>query len=87
MTIAPKVEEAGFRPASRTFAGWAGPIGKTFAGGKTIATDFTDYLLKEAHVAVRPGSAFGLSGTALTRLLGCSFNTDAPTCVTVSERI
>ena len=46
-----------------TFAGCDGLIGKTTPKGKRIETDsdFTDYLLEEAHVAVVPGSAFGLS--------------------------
>ena len=46
-----------------TFASCAGLIGKTTPTGKRIATDadFTDYLLETAHVAVVPGSAFGLS--------------------------
>ena len=46
-----------------TFAGCAGLIGKMTQKGKRIATDsdFTEYLLEEAHVAVVPGSAFGLS--------------------------
>ena len=46
-----------------TFAGCAGVIGKTTPAGKRIDTDadFTDYLLDTAHVAVVPGSAFGLS--------------------------
>ncbi|RJT41363.1 pyridoxal phosphate-dependent aminotransferase [Mesorhizobium waimense] len=46
-----------------TFAGCAGLLGKTTPAGKYIGTDsdFTDHLLEEAHVAVVPGSAFGLS--------------------------
>lgn len=38
-------------------------LGKTTPKGKKIVTDadFTDYLLEDAHVAVVPGSAFGLS--------------------------
>ncbi len=46
-----------------TFAGCAGLIGKATPGGRRIETDadFTDYLLEDAHVAVVPGSAFGLS--------------------------
>jgi aspartate aminotransferase len=46
-----------------TFAGCAGLIGRSTPKGRTIETDadFTDYLLEEAHVAVVPGSAFGLS--------------------------
>ncbi len=46
-----------------TFAGCAGLIGKVTPGGRRIETDadFTDYLLEDAHVAVVPGSAFGLS--------------------------
>jgi aspartate aminotransferase len=46
-----------------TFASCAGLMGRISPKGKRIATDsdFTDYLLEEAHVAVVPGSAFGLS--------------------------
>ena len=46
-----------------TFAGCAGMLGKTTPAGRRIETDadFTDYLLETAHVAVVPGSAFGLS--------------------------
>lgn len=46
-----------------TFANCAGVLGKTTPKGRKIDTDadFTDYLLEEAHVAVVPGSAFGLS--------------------------
>ncbi len=46
-----------------TFSGCAGVLGKTTPKGKTIEADhdFTDYLLEDAHVAVVPGSAFGLS--------------------------
>ncbi|OWV81754.1 aspartate aminotransferase [Rhizobium sp. R634] len=46
-----------------TFSGCAGVIGKTTPKGRKIEADhdFTDYLLEEAHVAVVPGSAFGLS--------------------------
>ena len=46
-----------------TFAGCAGLIGKTTPKGKRIESDsdFTDYLLEEADVAVVPGAAFGLS--------------------------
>ena len=46
-----------------TFSGCAGVLGTTTPSGKTIATDadFCAYLLDEAHVAVVPGSAFGLS--------------------------
>jgi len=46
-----------------TFAGCAGVIGRTTPGGKGIESDsdFTDYLLDDALVAVVPGSAFGLS--------------------------
>jgi aspartate aminotransferase len=46
-----------------TFSGCAGVLGKVTPSGKTIATDadFCTYLLEEAHVAVVPGSAFGLS--------------------------
>lgn len=46
-----------------TFASCRGLMGKTTPQGKTITSDsdFTDYLLEEAHVAVVPGAAFGLS--------------------------
>lgn len=46
-----------------TFSGCAGVIGKVTPKGKRIEadSDFTDYLLEDAHVAVVPGSAFGLS--------------------------
>lgn len=46
-----------------TFASCARLIDLTTPSGKRIDTDsdFTDYLLEEAHVAVVPGSAFGLS--------------------------
>lgn len=46
-----------------TFAGCGGLMGRKTPAGKTIETDadFTDYLLEVAHVAVVPGSAFGLS--------------------------
>ncbi|OWV80385.1 aspartate aminotransferase [Rhizobium sp. R635] len=46
-----------------TFSGCAGVIGKVTPKGRKIEADhdFTDYLLEEAHVAVVPGSAFGLS--------------------------
>ena len=46
-----------------TFAGCKGLIGRISASGRRIETDadFTDLLLEEAHVAVVPGSAFGLS--------------------------
>lgn len=46
-----------------TFAGCAELIGKVTPRGKRIETDadFTEYLLEDAHVAVVPGSAFGLS--------------------------
>ncbi|OCJ07171.1 aspartate aminotransferase [Rhizobium sp. AC27/96] len=46
-----------------TFSSCAGVLGKTTSSGKTILTDadFCAYLLDEAHVAVVPGSAFGLS--------------------------
>lgn len=46
-----------------TFAGCHGMIGKTTPKGERIGadSDFSDYLLEEAHVAVVPGSAFGLS--------------------------
>jgi len=46
-----------------TFAGCTGLIGRATPAGRRIGTDgdFTDYLLEEAHVAVVPGEAFGLS--------------------------
>ncbi|MBB4227168.1 pyridoxal phosphate-dependent aminotransferase [Rhizobium mongolense] len=46
-----------------TFSSCAGVLGKLTPKGKKIKADhdFTDYLLEEAHVAVVPGSAFGLS--------------------------
>ncbi len=46
-----------------TFSGCAGILNKVTPKGKLLSTDtdFTDYLLEEAHVAVVPGSAFGLS--------------------------
>jgi aspartate aminotransferase len=46
-----------------TFSGCAGMLGKTTPGGKLIETDtdFCAYLLDDVHVAVVPGSAFGLS--------------------------
>ncbi|MBY3258811.1 pyridoxal phosphate-dependent aminotransferase [Rhizobium laguerreae] len=46
-----------------TFAGCSGILGKTTPKGKRIEADhdFSDYLLEDAHVAVVPGSAFGLS--------------------------
>lgn len=46
-----------------TFSGCAGMIGKVTPKGKRIEadSDFTDYLLEDANVAVVPGSAFGLS--------------------------
>lgn len=46
-----------------TFAGCGGLIGKSTPDGKRIESDsdFTDYLLEKADVAVVPGSAFGLS--------------------------
>lgn len=46
-----------------TFSGCAGVLGTTTSSGKMIETDadFCAYLLDEAHVAVVPGSAFGLS--------------------------
>jgi aspartate aminotransferase len=46
-----------------TFSSCAGVLGKLTQKGKKIEADhdFTDYLLEEAHVAVVPGSAFGLS--------------------------
>ncbi|RVI54659.1 pyridoxal phosphate-dependent aminotransferase [Sinorhizobium meliloti] len=46
-----------------TFSGCAGVLGKVTPSGKRIKTDtdFCAYLLEDAHVAVVPGSAFGLS--------------------------
>lgn len=46
-----------------TFSGCAGMLGKVTPSGRTIETDadFCAYLLDDAHVAVVPGSAFGLS--------------------------
>ncbi|WEZ82034.1 pyridoxal phosphate-dependent aminotransferase [Rhizobium sp. 32-5/1] len=46
-----------------TYSGCAGMLGKTTPAGKRIETDtdFCAYLLNETHVAVVPGSAFGLS--------------------------
>lgn len=46
-----------------TFSGCAGVLNKLTPKGRTLLTDvdFTDYLLDETHVAVVPGSAFGLS--------------------------
>ncbi|TDW25051.1 aspartate aminotransferase [Rhizobium azibense] len=46
-----------------TFSSCAGVLGKLTPKGRKIEADhdFTDYLLEEAHVAVVPGSAFGLS--------------------------
>lgn len=46
-----------------TFSGCAGVLDRVTPKGKLLSTDtdFTDYLLEEAHVAVVPGSAFGLS--------------------------
>ncbi len=46
-----------------TFSGCAGMLGKVTPNGKRIGTDadFCAYLLEDAHVAVVPGSAFGLS--------------------------
>ncbi|MCQ1774342.1 pyridoxal phosphate-dependent aminotransferase [Neorhizobium galegae] len=46
-----------------TFSGCAGVLNKITPKGRTLLTDtdFTDYLLEEAHVAVVPGSAFGIS--------------------------
>jgi aspartate aminotransferase len=46
-----------------TFSGCAGVLGKVTPSGKRIQTDtdFCAYLLDDAHVAVVPGSAFGLS--------------------------
>ena len=46
-----------------TFSGCAGMLGKVTPSGKAIETDtdFCAYLLDNAHVAVVPGSAFGLS--------------------------
>ncbi|MCK3778360.1 pyridoxal phosphate-dependent aminotransferase [Ensifer sesbaniae] len=46
-----------------TFSGCAGMLGRVTPSGKKIETDadFCAYLLDDAHVAVVPGSAFGLS--------------------------
>ncbi len=46
-----------------TFSGCAGVLGKVTPSGRRIETDtdFCAYLLEDAHVAVVPGSAFGLS--------------------------
>ncbi|WP_085032409.1 pyridoxal phosphate-dependent aminotransferase [Ensifer aridi] len=46
-----------------TFSGCEGVLGKVTPVGKRIETDtdFCAYLLEDAHVAVVPGSAFGLS--------------------------
>jgi aspartate aminotransferase len=46
-----------------TFSGCSGVLGKTTPSGRRIETDtdFCAYLLEDAHVAVVPGSAFGLS--------------------------
>ncbi|OJF91338.1 pyridoxal phosphate-dependent aminotransferase [Pararhizobium antarcticum] len=46
-----------------TYSGCAGMLGKTTPSGRRIDTDtdFCAYLLDDAHVAVVPGSAFGLS--------------------------
>ncbi|MBR0751919.1 pyridoxal phosphate-dependent aminotransferase [Bradyrhizobium jicamae] len=46
-----------------TFASCAGVIGKATPDGQTLQsdTDFADYLLRAAGVAVVPGSAFGLA--------------------------
>ncbi|MGV1832900.1 pyridoxal phosphate-dependent aminotransferase [Agrobacterium vitis] len=46
-----------------TFASCAGVLGKTTPKGTVLESDqdFTEYLLEDAHVAVVPGSAFGLS--------------------------
>lgn len=46
-----------------TFAGCGGVIGRITPSGKAITSDsdFTDFLLEGAQVAVVPGSAFGLS--------------------------
>ncbi|MCQ9156020.1 pyridoxal phosphate-dependent aminotransferase [Acidomonas methanolica] len=45
------------------YPGLAGLIGKVSAGGRPIGSDldFSEALLEEAHVAVVPGAAFGLS--------------------------
>lgn len=45
------------------FAGCAGMVGRATPSGTCIETDadFTDFLLESVHVAVVPGSAFGLS--------------------------
>ncbi|TPM40457.1 pyridoxal phosphate-dependent aminotransferase [Mesorhizobium sp. B2-3-4] len=46
-----------------TFCDCSAVLGKVTPAGKRITTDmdFTDYLLEDAHIAVVPGSAFGLS--------------------------
>ncbi|WP_424983214.1 pyridoxal phosphate-dependent aminotransferase [Maritalea sp. S77] len=46
-----------------TFASCEGLIGKKTPSGKTIESDsdFCRYILEESHVAIVPGSAFGLS--------------------------
>ena len=46
-----------------TFASCEGVLGRTTPGGATLRTDadFCDYLLREFHVAVVPGSMLGLS--------------------------
>ncbi|ABR61984.1 aminotransferase class I/II-fold pyridoxal phosphate-dependent enzyme [Sinorhizobium medicae] len=46
-----------------TFSGCAGVLGRVTPSGKRIEsdTDFCAYLLEDSHVAVVPGSAFGLS--------------------------
>lgn len=70
------------------FAGCAGVLGKVTPDGKRLENDadFAEYLLQTAHVAVVPGSAFGLSpyfrisyatseaelATALDRIAGAS---------------
>jgi aspartate aminotransferase len=46
-----------------TFASCEGVLGRTTPGGATLRTDadFCDYLLREFHVAVVPGSVLGLA--------------------------
>ncbi|NSY14879.1 pyridoxal phosphate-dependent aminotransferase [Agrobacterium vitis] len=67
-----------------TFSGCSGVLGKTTPKGKRLETDqdFTDYLLEEAHVAVVPGSAFGLSP-----YFRISYATSKPELVEALDRI
>ena len=46
-----------------TFASCEGVLGRTTPGGALLRTDadFCDYLLREFHVAVVPGSVLGLA--------------------------